>query len=489
MKKYKLILFLSTALLSVACTDSFFDLEPSSSVPTDKVYKTAEDFNVAVIGCYSKLQTQVSYFTECCEYRSDNLTLSAPTAGTQDRYDIDQFADKASNGILEDAWANFNNGVYRCNLVLDRIDEANFDATLKKQYKGEALFIRALTYFNMYRLWGGIPMTNKVVTVAEALKIGRSSDQQVYDFLVGDLNQVINENMLPSSYTSADMGRVTSGAAMALLGKIYLTFHKWTEARNVLSQLVGRYSLMTTPEQVFDVNNKMNDEIIFAVRFNKDVEGEGHGYWFSIINLTDDTNQTKSLKECYKDGDKRKNLITYVKVEDKVCVMNKFKDVKSATYNTVGNDQIILRYADVLLMYAEALNEYHKAPNDLAYFYVNKVRERVGMKELKRGLNREQFRAAVLRERACEFGFEEVRYFDLIRWRMDEKFSTPLHGLHVYKNKNDQSYICEEFPLLGTEGSRYWWEPGNYSRKWYLSAFPQNEVNKGYGLVQNPGWE
>ena len=190
-------------------------------------------------------------------------------------------------------------------------------------------------------------MTNKVVTVAEALKIGRSSDQQVYDFLVGDLNQVINENMLPSSYSSADMGRVTSGAAMALLGKIYLTFHKWTEARNVLSQLVGRYSLMTTPEQVFDVNNKMNDEIIFAVRFNKDVEGEGHGYWFSIINLTDDTNQTKSLKECYKDGDKRKNLITYVKVEDKVCVMNKFKDVKSATYNTVGNDQIILRYADV----------------------------------------------------------------------------------------------------------------------------------------------
>ncbi len=145
-----------------------------------------------------------------------------------------------------------------------------------------------------------------------------------------------------------------------------------------------------------------------------------------------------------------------------------------------------LRIAELYLSYAEALNEYHKAPNDLAYFYVNKVRERVGMKELKRGLNREQFRAAVLRERACEFGFEEVRYFDLIRWRMDEKFSTPLHGLHVYKNKNDQSYICEEFPLLGTEGSRYWWEPGNYSRKWYLSAFPQNEVNKGYGLVQNP---
>ena len=398
-------------------------------MPTDKVYKTAEDFNVAVIGCYSKLQTQVSYFTECCEYRSDNLTLSAPTAGTQDRYDIDQFADKASNGILEDAWANFNNGVYRCNLVLDRIDEANFDATLKKQYKGEALFIRALTYFNMYRLWGGIPMTNKVVTVAEALKIGRSSDQQVYDFLVGDLNQVINENMLPSSYTSADMGRVTSGAAMALLGKIYLTFHKWTEARNVLSQLVGRYSLMTTPEQVFDVNNKMNDEIIFAVRFNKDVEGEGHGYWFSIINLTDDTNQTKSLKECYKDGDKRKNLITYVKVEDKVCVMNKFKDVKSATYNTVGNDQIILRYADVLLMYAEAKFEKGEFTEDIWNMTIKRIRERAGFTDsgaleypslssddMRTELpDQDSFRKAIMLERQQEFPYEGQRWFDLVR--------------------------------------------------------------------------
>ena len=166
MKKYKLILFLSTAFLSVACTDSFFDLEPSSSVPTDKVYKTADDFNVAVMGCYSKLQTQVSYFTECCEYRSDNLTLSAPTAGTQDRYDIDQFADKASNGILENAWANFNNGVYRCNLILDRIDEANFDATLKKQYKGEDRILIPSPKVQTYDLkpeMSAIEVTDKVV--------------------------------------------------------------------------------------------------------------------------------------------------------------------------------------------------------------------------------------------------------------------------------------------------------------------------------------
>ena len=243
--------------------------------------------------------------------------------------------------------------------------------------------------------------------------------KQSYDQQEASLNQVINENMLPSSYTSADMGRVTSGAAMALLGKIYLTFHKWTEARNVLSQLVGRYSLMTTPEQVFDVNNKMNDEIIFAVRFNKDVEGEGHGYWFSIINLTDDTNQTKSLKECYKDGDKRKNLITYVKVEDKVCVMNKFKDVKSATYNTVGNDQIILRYADVLLMYAEALNEisYSNLQNSEAMVALNAVHTRAGLSPLQitELPDQDSFRKAIMLERQQEFPYEGQRWFDLVR--------------------------------------------------------------------------
>lgn len=420
MKKYKLVMLLFVALLLNACGEGFFDLEPGSSVPTDKVYKTAEDFNVAVIGCYSKLQTQVSYFTECCEYRSDNLSLSAPTAGTQDRYDIDHFADKASNGILQDAWANFNNGVYRCNLVLDRIDAANFDANLKKQYKGEALFIRALTYFNMYRLWGGIPMADKVVTVGEALQIGRSSEQQVLDFLSRDLNQIINENMLPSTYTDTDKGRATSGAAKALLGKLYLTFHKWTEARDVLSQLIGKYALMPNPAKVFDIGNKMNDEIVFAVRFNKEVEGEGHGYWFSIINLTDDTNQTDALMNCYESGDLRKDLLTYEQVQgDKACVMKKFKDTKSATFNTVGNDQIILRYADVLLMYAEALNEisYSNSQTSTALVALNAVHTRAGLSEIQISelTDKDSFRKAIMLERQREFPYEGQRWFDLVR--------------------------------------------------------------------------
>ena len=385
----------------------------------DKVYKTASDYNVAVIGCYSKLQSQVNFYTECCEYRSDNLTLGAPTSGTQDRYDIDHFVEKPSNGILSSYWANFNNNVYRCNLLLDQIDNANIADNLKKQYKGEAMFIRALNYFNMYRIWGGVPATKHVVSAAEALKIARYSDEQMFDLIAGDLKEIVDNGYLPETYSSADMGRATDGAAKALLGKVYLTFHKWTEARDVLSQLIGKYQLVSPISQVFSVDNKDNNEIIFAVHFNKEVEGEGHSYWYNITNASDETNQSSSLINTYPTDDTRKNLITYVKAANNVYLMNKFYDTKSTTFNVVGNDQILLRYADVLLMYAEALNEigYDASEGSLALKYLNAVRERAGISDLtaKQLNSQEKFRKGILVERQREFPYEGQRWFDLVR--------------------------------------------------------------------------
>ncbi len=144
-----------------------------------------------------------------------------------------------------------------------------------------------------------------------------------------------------------------------------------------------------------------------------------------------------------------------------------------------------LRIAEIYYTYAEALNEYYGAPTSEAYAAVNAVRARVGLPGLS-GLNQKQFREAILRERACEFGYEEVRFFDLIRWRQYSVFEKPLHGLHVYKNKNTKEYKFEVFPL--TKYSRVWWT-GGFEARWCLSAFPSKEVNKGYGLIQNPGWE
>lgn len=418
MKKILVLASLAT-LLMTSCGDSFFDLEPASSVTIDKVYKTASDYNVAVIGCYAKLQSQVNFYTECCEYRSDNLSLGAPTAGTQDRYDIDHFTEKPSNGILSSYWANFNNNVYRCNLLLDQIDGANFAENLKKQYKGEAMFVRALNYFNMYRIWGGVPATKHVVSAAEALKVARYSDEQMFDLIAGDLKEIVDNNYLPETYSSADMGRATSGAAKALLGKVYLTFHKWTEAKDILSQLIGKYQLVSPIAQVFNVDNKNNNEIIFVVHFNKEIEGEGHSYWYNLTNASDDTNQTSSLLNTFPTGDARKDLITYVQVEKNVRLMNKFYDTKSPTFKTVGNDQILLRYADVLLMYAEALNEiqYDASEGSLALKYLNAVRQRAGISNLtaKQLPTQEKFRKGILVERQREFPYEGQRWFDLVR--------------------------------------------------------------------------
>ena len=140
-----------------------------------------------------------------------------------------------------------------------------------------------------------------------------------------------------------------------------------------------------------------------------------------------------------------------------------------------------LRLAEIYLTYAEAVNEAGNGPTADAYLYVNLVRNRVGLGNLPTGLSKEQFRKAVLNERACEFGFEEVRWYDLIRWKMVEDFTKTLHGMDITKAANGQlTYTITDLPV------RFW--KTTWSPKWYLSAFPSNEINKAYGLVQNPGW-
>lgn len=138
-----------------------------------------------------------------------------------------------------------------------------------------------------------------------------------------------------------------------------------------------------------------------------------------------------------------------------------------------------LRLAEIYLSYAEALNEVGRTGE--AYTWVDKVRGRVGLPKLQRNLSKEQFREMVLKERAVEFGYEEIRWFDLVRWKRATDFTKPLYGVKT-RLQSDGSFKYEKWQLA----ERYW--KNNWSPKWYLSAFPPNEINKGYGLVQNPGW-
>lgn len=148
----------------------------------------------------------------------------------------------------------------------------------------------------------------------------------------------------------------------------------------------------------------------------------------------------------------------------------------------------LLRLSEIYLSQAEAMNELGRARvvDELgmdAFDYVNVVRRRVGLGDLDKSMSQEELREAILRERACEFWSEEVRFFDLIRWKRADIFSKRLHGLRVYKHKTTGAYKFETFLLP----ERAWQK--EFSPRNYLSAFPSDEVNKGYGLIQNPGWE
>jgi len=166
-------------------------------------------------------------------------------------------------------------------------------------------------------------------------------------------------------------------------------------------------------------------------------------------------------------------------------LMYKFsQDYTSATSIGAVDSWPEMRLSEVYLSYAEAINEANDGPNTTAYDMINKVRNRVGLPNLSAGLSQEEFRKAVLRERALEFGYEEVRWYDVIRWKMKESFMSDIQGVNMYIDSSKPTgYRYELFTITP---SRVW--KNDWSAKWYLSAFPINEINKNYGLIQNPGW-
>ncbi len=143
-----------------------------------------------------------------------------------------------------------------------------------------------------------------------------------------------------------------------------------------------------------------------------------------------------------------------------------------------------MRLPEVMLSYAEAINEVNGGPDAIAYEMVNKIRHRVGLPDLAPGLSKETFRAAVLHERALEFGYEEVRWFDLVRWGRKDDFTKTLYGLlsRADNHASPTSFTYTPFKL----NERNWAK--NWDAKWYLAPIPQDEINKKYGMIQNPGW-
>ena len=459
MKTIIKIALTGTLLLSLAsCSDSFFEQYPSNNVTEGNFYKTDEDFNQGIYACYDKMKTQMAFYLNELAYRSDECYLESMAVSTQDRYDIDRFQEKSNNGIMKNIWNAWYNGIYRCNDVLGHM--AGKTLVNGDKYRGEALFLRSWWYFSLYRVFGGVPVTTTVVSPADAKNIARCSDEDMYNRLTEDLTEAIA--LLPEK-RSKEVARVTKIAAQALLAKVYLTFGKYPEAQKVLEDAMTDtgYGLMATTAQVFDISNKMNKEIIFALYYNK-TNDHGHGYWYSTNTnvLADVRNPTPEFKAIYSADDNRLNLInTYTKITNSLYAMTKWMDTYDAQFTQqVGNDFPLIRYADVVLMYAEALGQQGNISGALTY--LNKTRKRAGLAELTEAevADKKAFIQELADERGREFALEGQRWFDLVRLDLAVDFfkargySVDSHNL-LFPIPQDQIEIVNDKSIL-------WQNPG-----------------------------
>ncbi|SEN84783.1 Starch-binding associating with outer membrane [bacterium A37T11] len=437
MKKYNFSIKYSFAiiLLSVSCKSDFLDRAPISQTNSVNFYKTQADMLNAVNAAYASLQAEYnqSMYT-IGEVTSDNTEILDAQSGI-DNTQIDDFKTLTNNGILSSMW-NYNyTGILACNTVIDRIQAISMDETLKTRYIAEVKFLRALQYFNMVRTFGDVPLVVKeIVDVQESYTYARTPVDEVYKQIIADLTEA--ENNLPPIYGDADVGRATSGAAKGILAKVYLTQGKWSDAASKAQEVISsaKYGLLDDYKNVFAINNKNNKESLFEVQYKKGGYGTGSpfnnafaprnsGSIVSTIGAGSGTNQpTADISAAYEPGDLRKDISMaegYMNGSTFVAsrYIKKFLDPNLFAGNDADNNWPVLRYADVLLMRAEALNEQGYSAGGETFDLLNQIRKRAGLTDIKPATVPDQaaFRLAIEQERRVELAFEDHRWFDLVR--------------------------------------------------------------------------
>lgn len=434
MKTSKLCIYLLCSVILSSCSKDFLDLKPISQTTPDNFYQTAEDMENALNGAYSALQfggiSTNSYVFG--EVRSDN-TVPVPSGSVTDQDEFDRFYIRSTNPYIQARWNDGYRGIARCNNILDRIGSIEWDENLKNKYIGETRFIRALIYFELVRTYGDIPLVlNEIQRPDEGYEFVRNPKSEIYFQIEMDLIEA--EKILPIS-SSTNLGHATQGAAKALLGKVYLTQKKYIEASKKLKEVIDsdKYSILTDYASVFDADDGDNPEIIFAIQFMSGDLGEGNPWPNSFApensgNVVipfggSGNNQPSSdLINSYEPNDLRKDFslaTSYVNDAGQTIPYNfvrKYRD-EPAKRDDNDNDIPVIRFADVVLMYAEALNEIGYEANGEAFHYINLIRNRAGLDDLEitEVSDQQKFRLAMEQERRVELAFEGHRWFDLVR--------------------------------------------------------------------------
>jgi len=442
--KSRLILIVLAGLMMTGCK-KFLEVVPETNLSSATFFQSESDFKQAVNGAYAPLRTIVNgpayilgemHSDNTYYYRNILFGAVDPTENVAD------FALPSSGGLTTNAnvLTQYRQDyliISRVNQILTTIDAVDFNAESKNNLKGQALFLRAFAYFELVRYFGKVPLHLTPVTGRADAALPLSSVDSVYLQVEKDADAAAK--LLPNK-AKQEPGRATSGAAKTLLANAYIQQKKWALAEPLLKDVINNdgYSLMVDYANAFSntSDNKNNQESVFEVQF---LEGSA-GYNGTIIynflprpitadelqpitgvsnpqSLSGEGNNapTPDLIAAYEAGDKRKDAsIAYVTLSGSLRDNKVYPYIKKfakphSQFNNTGNNWPIYRYAEVLLLLAESLNEQGKSAE--AATYLNRVRLRAGLP----ASTASDMRDAILRERRVELAFENKRWFDLVR--------------------------------------------------------------------------
>lgn len=472
-------------LAPMGCKKSFLDVAPQGQQPSEQFWQSEADATKAVNAMYANLREwkQLAFAPIAIEsLGSDDTEKGSSQSDASFLNNFDNFTASSTEGQLADFWSGQYQEINFANQVLDNVPDINMDANLKARYLAEAKFLRAYAYFRLVRAFGGVPLRLHLPVDASEYNIPRNTKEEVYAAIEADLNDAAG--VLPQSYSAADVGRATKGAALALHAKAAMYQQKWQDVYDLTKQVMSLgYSLFPNYEQLFRVANENNQESIFEIQAQyipgncdasnsqySQVQGvrgsTGGGWGFNV--------PTQDLANAYEPGDPRRDATIIFRGEttpegDAIPatgdnpMYNQKSYVPFSTYVACseGSEQNVrvIRYADVLLMNAEAANELGKTDEALASLNMVRARARGGATDILPDVtttNKDELRNAIWHERRVELAMEFDRFFDLVRQgRAPEVLASK--GFVAGKN--------EVWPI------------------------PQNEIDLSAGvLTQNPGY-
>lgn len=479
-------------LIIAGCSDDFLERKPKGQLTYDTFFETSDHAIWATNAVYQKFRTwemTAFPFIGITDIISDDADKGSFELDAPYVLELDQFTFDATNAAITQAWQGTYQAIFRANLAIENIPGIDMNGALKDRLIGESKFLRAYAYMRLVQWFGDVPLVNRILTDEEYYNQPRASKEEIYNFIETDLLDAINVLPEKSDYASADLGRATKGAARGMLAKLYMIRQDFGKAVEQTEAIItsGEYTLLTRYSDNFLPVGEHGSESIFeisAVASQAAVVGPGATPFNMIQGVRGVPNlgwgfnrPSDDLVASYEPGDPRRQAtIIYVGevlpdgstiVQDNPEVLNERYNQKAwvpahsgLQDNGPGNIRV-LRYADILLLAAEALNETGNSAKALEY--LNMVRARA------RGTNnfilpdvttmdQAELRERIYAERRVELAMEQHRWFDLARW----------------------GRIADEMgPMF----------PNFSATKHTLLPIPQSEIDLTGGIIgQNPGY-